>query len=131
MNSGKVRIGFIHFAFLGEESQWAAEASECAADQDKFWEYHDLLFEKQSGENGGAFNKKNLTGFAGEIGLNQQQFAECLDSGKYTSLVSGQTSFAQQLGVQSTPSFIINNQPLVGAQPFEAFQKLIEANLNQ
>jgi protein-disulfide isomerase len=126
-----VRIGFVHFAFLGEESFWAAEASECAADQDKFWEYHDLLFEKQAGENGGAFNKENLVGFAGELGLNQKQFAECLDSGKYTDWVSGQTNFARQLGVQSTPSFIINDQPLVGAQPFEAFQKLIDQNLSQ
>lgn len=131
MNSGKVRIGYVHFAFLGEESQWAAEASECAADQEKFWEYHDLLFEKQAGENGGAFNKENLVGFAEEMGLDQKQFAECLDSGKYSSLVSGQTSFAQQLGVQSTPSFIINDQPLVGAQPFETFQKLIDEILSQ
>jgi protein-disulfide isomerase len=126
-----VRIGYVHFAFLGEESLWAAEASECAADQEKFWEYHDLLFEKQAGENGGAFDKKNLVTFADELGLNQKQFADCLDSGKYTDWVNGQTSFARQLGVQSTPSFIINDQPLVGAQPFEAFQKLIDQNLSQ
>ena len=131
MNSGKVRLGYLHFAFLGEESQWAAEASECAAEQDKFWEYHDLLFARQSGENRGAFSKENLKKFSEEMDLDQKQFAECLDSGKYASLVSGQTSFAQQLGVQSTPSFIVNDQPLVGAQPFEAFQKLIEADLNQ
>ena len=130
MNNGKVRLGYLHFAFLGEESQWAAEASECAAEQDKFWEYHDLLFARQSGENRGAFSKENLKKFAEEMDLDQKQFAECLDSGKYASLVSGQTSFAQQLGVQSTPSFIVNDQPLVGAQPFEAFQKLIEVDLN-
>jgi protein-disulfide isomerase len=131
VNSGKVRLGYIHFAFLGQESQWAAEASECASDQGKFWEFHDLLFEKQSGENQGAFSKDNLKKFAAELSLDQTKFDECLDSGKYTSLVTAQTSFGQQLGVQSTPSFIVNDQPVIGAQPFETFQKLIEADLNQ
>jgi len=131
VNTGKVRLGYVHFAFLGEESQWAAEASECASEQDKFWEYHDLLFEKQSGENQGAFSKDNLKKFAAEMGLDQKKFDDCLDSSKYASVVTGQTSFAQQLGVQSTPSFIVNDQPVIGAQPFESFQKLIEAGIKQ
>lgn len=88
-----------------------------------------MLFEKQSGENQGAFNKDNLKKFATQLGLDQTTFAECLDSGKYTSMVKDQTSFAQQLGVSSTPSFIVNDQPVIGAQPFETFQKLIEAGL--
>lgn len=90
-----------------------------------------MLFEKQSGENRGAFSKENLKEFAGELDLDQEIFDECLDSGKFTSLVSEQTSFGQQLGVQSTPSFIVNDQPVIGAQPFETFQNLIEAGLNQ
>ena len=126
-----MRFGYMHFAFLGPESQWAAEASECAGEQEKFWEYHDLLFEKQSGENQGSFEKENLKKFAAEIDMDETKFGECLDSGKYSNVVTEQTSFAQQLGVQSTPSFIINDQPLIGAQPFEAFQKLIEAGLSQ
>jgi protein-disulfide isomerase len=131
VNTGKVRFGFMHFVFLGDESQWAAEASECAADQDKFWEYHDLLFEKQSGENQGTFVKDNLKKFAADLGLDQKKFDDCLDSGKYTSLVQAQTSFSQQLGVSSTPSFVVNDQPVIGAQPFATFQKLIEAGLSQ
>jgi protein-disulfide isomerase len=115
---------------LGSESQWAAEASECAGDQDAFWPYHDLLFNSQSGENKGAFSKDNLKKFAADLSLDTQSFNECLDSGKYTSLVQQQTSLAQSLGVQSTPAFVINGQALIGAQPYEAFQQVIDQQLS-
>ena len=131
MVTGKVRFGYVHFAFLGDESVLAAQASECAGDQDKFWEYHDLLFNSQSGENKGAFTAENLKKLAGELKLKQADFDTCLDSGKYEELVKSQTSTFQQIGVQSTPSFIINGQALVGAQPFESFQQVIEAELNE
>jgi len=124
-----VRLGYWHVAFLGEESQWAAEASECAADQDKFWEYADKLFASQNGENQGAFNKDNLKQFAADINLDTAAFNECLDSGKYTQAVQEQTGVANQLGVRSTPAFIINGVPVLGAQPFEAFQQVIEEAL--
>lgn len=124
-----MRLGYWHVAFLGEESQWAAEASECAADQDKFWEYHDKLFASQNGENQGAFNKDNLKQFAADIDLDTAAFNECLDSGKYTQAVQEQTGVANQLGVRSTPAFIINGVPVLGAQPFEAFQQVIEEAL--
>lgn len=113
-------------AFLGLESRWAAEASECAAEQGKFWEYHDKLFASHSGENQGAFSKDNLKRFAADLRLDTTKFNACLDSGKFASLVENETTSAQSLGVQSTPSFLINGQPLAGAQPFETFQKIIE-----
>jgi len=121
-----VRIGYWHFAFLGQESQWAAEASECAADQDAFWEYHDYLFDNHGGENQGAFSMDNLKRFAEELGLDTDVFNECLDSGKYTQVVQSETTAGQQLGVQSTPTFLVNGQPVVGAQPFEVFEQVIE-----
>ena len=124
--SGQVRVGYMHFAFLGDESVWAGEASECAADQSKFWEYHDVLFQNQNGENQGAFNKDKLKGFAASIGLNTQSFNNCLDTGKYTSFVMAQTQALQSLGVQSTPTFVLNGQALLGAQEFDAFLKLID-----
>lgn len=129
MNNGQVRLAYIHFAFLGAESQWAAEASECAAEQDAFWEYHDLLYENQNGENRGTFSKDNLKLFAGALGLDEDQFNECLDSGKYTEIVNQEKQIGQQLGVRSTPSFIINGTFVVGAQPFESFQQVIETML--
>jgi len=126
-----VRFGYQHFAFLGPESQRAGEASECAADQDAFWEYHDKLFDSQSGENQGAFNQDNLKRFAVELGIDTQAFDECLDSGKYTSIVLNETQSAQALGVRSTPSFLINGEPLVGAQPFDVFKQYIEAAMGK
>lgn len=119
----------MHFAFLGPESQSAAEAAECAADQDAFWEYHDLLFESQSGENRGAFSNDNLKAFAEQLDLETGQFNECLDSGKFATLVQNETTAARQLGVQSTPAFVINGQAVIGAQPFDVFQQVIEQEL--
>lgn len=126
IQSGKVRFGYFGFAFLGQESNWAAEAAECAADQDKFWEYHDMLYSSQSGENQGAFNKDNLKKFAEGLGLDTSAFNECLDSGKYTQLIQDESSMASSIGVRSTPTFLINGQAVVGAQPFEIFQQTID-----
>ena len=129
MQSGKVRFAYFNFAFLGPESQWAAEAAECAADQNKFWEYHDQLYDSQSGENQGAFSKDNLKKFAKELGLDTSAFNKCLDSGKYTQLIQDESSMASSIGVRSTPTFLINGQALVGAQPFEIFEQTIDSLL--
>ena len=125
IQSGKVRFGYFDFAFLGQESNWAAEAAECAADQNKFWEYHDMLYSSQSGENQGAFNKDNLKKFAKDLKLDTSAFNNCFDSGKYTQLIQDDSNTASSIGVRSTPTFLINGQPLIGAQPFEAFQRVI------
>jgi protein-disulfide isomerase len=122
-------LAYVHFPFLGPESQWAAEASECAADQGAFWEYHDFLYANQNGENKGTFNQENLKQFAGQLGLDEDAFSQCFDSGKYTDIVKQEKQMAQQLGVQSTPTFVINGVPVVGAQPFENFQQVIESIL--
>lgn len=85
------------------------------------------MFESQNGENQGVFNKENLKQFADDLGLDTQSFAQCLDSEKYASLVQSETQTAQSIGVRSTPSFLVNGQPLVGALPFEEFERIIEA----
>ena len=131
MQTGKVRFGYQHFAFLGPESQWAAEASECAADQGAFWAYHDRLFERQAGENQGTFSKENLKQIAVELGLNASAFNECLDLGKYISLVREETARVQALGVSGTPAFLVNGEPFVGLQPFEVFQRIIETQIGE
>jgi protein-disulfide isomerase len=116
-------------AFLGPESVWSAEASECAGDQGAFWAYHDLLYDRLTSENPGAFDRDRLKQFATELGLEAEVFNNCLDSGKYTSLVRTETAMVQSLGVRGTPAFLVNGRPLVGAQPFEAFQQIIETEL--
>ena len=106
---------------LGQVSQWAAEASECAAEQDAFWKYHDYLFEVQIDGSGGIDKKEDLKQFALDLGLDTKTFNECLDSGEYNQLVQTESNIAQQLGVRSTPTFLVNGQPIIGAQPFEVF----------
>lgn len=130
MDTGKVRFGYFNFAFLGEESQWAAEAAECASDQDAYWEFHDYLFSHQNGENQGAFSKENLKGFAADMGLDTATFNSCLDSGKYTQLIKNQSNIARQLGVSSTPTFALNGQGIVGVISFDEFKTKIDALLN-
>lgn len=90
----------------------------------------DLLYARQKGENQGAFSKENLKGFAVELGLDADAFAACLDSSKYTSRVQADTAFARSLGVNGTPAFLVNGRPVIGAQPFETFHTLIEAELS-
>ena len=125
-----MRFGYFNFAILGDESLWSAEAAECAGDQDKFWEFHDYLFSHQNGENKGAFSKDNLKKFATDMKLDTEAFNTCLDSGKYTELITEQHTIGQQLGVQSTPTFAINGQAVVGAQGFDTFKQKIDALLN-
>jgi protein-disulfide isomerase len=130
VDPGKMRFGYFHFVFLGDESQKAAEASECAGDQGKFWEFHDTLFQSQNGENKGAFSEDKIKAMAEKLSLDTAAFNECFDSGKYTDVVNKQVQIARQLGVQSTPSFLVNGTPVVGAQPFEAFKQVIDPLIN-
>lgn len=127
MKTGVVRVGYLHLVFLGQESQWAAEASECADEQAKFWEYHDKLFANQEGENKGAFTKVKLKGFAAGLNLDTTKFNTCVDSGKYASVVQTESQMISGMGVQSTPTFLVNTQVVRGAQPFEVFSQIIEA----
>lgn len=129
VDEGKVQMVFKHFAFLGPESQWAAVASECAADQGKFWEYHDKLYNSQKGENQGAFSKENLITFGDELGLDKTTFADCVNGDKTLDRVQADTQEGQQLGVRGTPNFFVNGRPLSGALPFEQFQQVIEQAL--
>jgi protein-disulfide isomerase len=126
-----VRFGYAHFAFLGPESNWAAEASECADEQGAFWPFHDKLFASQGGENRGVFSKENLKKFAVDLKLNTNVFNACLESGKYAAVVNADTTSLQSFGVESTPTFVINGRPIAGALPFESFQQYIEAERNK
>lgn len=129
IKTGKVKLVYKHAAILGQESFWAGQAAECAADQRKFWEFHDLLFAKQSGENQGAFNKDKLIGFATELKLDIKTFSDCLNNDKTLSRVQQDTAEGQRIGLRGTPHFLINGQALVGAQPFEVFQQAIDQAL--
>jgi protein-disulfide isomerase len=131
VDSGKVNLVYKQWPFLGQESVWAAQAAECAADQGKFWEYHDLLFDKQNGENVGTFTKENLLSYAKELGLDMAKFEPCVKNDETLQRVGIDYNEGRQVGVTSTPTFFINGKPLLGAQPAEAFQAQIDAALGQ
>jgi protein-disulfide isomerase len=106
------------------DAQKASEASECADDQGKFWEYHDVVFANQS-----AIDVDSLKGYAAELGLDTGTFDECLDSGKYEQEVLQDMQDGQAAGASGTPAFFINGQHVSGAQPFSVFQQVIDAAL--
>ena len=127
--TGLVRFDYRHFAFIGPESQRAAEAAECAAEQGAFWPYHDIVFANQQGENRGAFRDEALLAFAEAAGLDPEAFQACLDSGRYRDVVLQESAEARQRGVTGTPTFFINGQKVEGAQPYEVFRRIIETEL--
>jgi protein-disulfide isomerase len=128
---GRVKLVFRHHALIGQESIWAAEASECANEQGKFWDYHDKLFENQHGENQGAFSTDNLKRFAQELGLDTQAFNLCLDSRKYEDLVKAETEDALKNGIQSTPTFVVGEQTVPGLPSYDSLKKVIEGELRK
>jgi len=131
VTDGRVKLVFRHHARIGQESVWAAEASECANEQGRFWDYHDKLFENQHGENQGAFVIDNLKRFAEELGLDTQTFNQCLDSHKYQALVMAETEDALKKGIQSTPTFVIGEQTIPGPGSYDDVKKVIEGELRK
>ena len=122
--TGLVRLEFKQFAFLSQESVWAAEASLCANAQGQFWPYHDMLF-----ANPGQHSQSNLKRYAKELGLDTVAFDNCLDSGEYSQEVQDQLAEGEARGVSSTPTLYINDIELVGARTFEVLEEIIEQEL--
>ncbi len=122
---GKVNLEYRHLPIPSHEfAPKAAEASECAADQGKFWEYHDILFERQS-----SLGENSLKRYAADIGLNTTLFESCLGSGVMSPRVRADAEEAAKARVSSTPTFFINGKKVVGAQPIEQFRKVIDGEL--
>ncbi|MXY42718.1 MAG: DsbA family protein [Dehalococcoidia bacterium] len=126
VETGKIRFVFRHFPFIGPESFRAAEATECAADQNKFWEYHDTVFENWKGVNEGHFSDDNLKLFASNLQLDRAAFDSCLDGRKYLGKVESDIRRGEQLGVQGTPSLFLNGEMLTPSSNEELVQ-LIES----
>ena len=121
----QVSYVFRHFPLsFHENAQKAGEAYECAAEQGKFWEMHNKLFENQS-----DLSVDNYKAWAKELGLNTSIFNDCLDSGKYTDKVKNGLTDGTKYGVQGTPATFINGQLISGAQPYENFKAVIDSLL--
>ncbi len=124
---GKIRLVFRDFPLrMHTNSQKAAEAAECAGEQEKFWEMHDKLFEQ--GVSGGISSFKQ---YAEDIDLDTAEFNDCLDSGKMASEVKKDLKDGKAVGVKGTPAFFINGQLVSGAQPFSVFKQIIDIELEK
>ncbi|TSC94230.1 MAG: putative lipoprotein [Parcubacteria group bacterium Licking1014_1] len=120
---GKVRLVYKHFPLgFHKNAQKAAESSECASEQGKFWEYHDKLFENfQLG-----YSEENFKKWAKDLGLNNGKFNECFDSGKFAQKVKDDQQEGVKKGVNGTPATFINGQLVSGALPYDSFKQIID-----
>lgn len=126
IDKGLVRFVYRPFPLGFKHSQISAIAGYCAADQGKFWEYHDSLFGKMAN-----FEREDLLTIARQVNLNAQKFEACLKSNKHLPAIEKSAKEGAKVGVNSTPTFFINNARLTGAQPYERFQMVIERELKR
>jgi protein-disulfide isomerase len=123
----RVRLVYRHLPLPNHpNARPAAEASACANEQGRFWDYHDRLFANQSKLTG-----PELKQHAADLGLDAAKFNACVDSRKFQKDVDADLDTAQLLGVSGTPHFFINGRPLSGAQPFENFKAIIDEELSR
>ena len=127
VKTGKVKLVYRDFPLnFHTQAQKAAEASECADEQGKFWPMHDKLFNE--GVQGGVEGFKK---YAKDLGLDTGKFNKCLDSGQMAPEVRKDLADGGRYGVSGTPGFFINGVKVVGAQPFQVFEQVIEAELKK
>jgi protein-disulfide isomerase len=125
IDENKLKFVYRHFPLsFHPQAQIAAEASECADEQGKFWEYHDDLFINQNELGRDLYMK-----IAQVHSLDEYEFIKCIDSQKYKQEVVNDFSYGQQVGVSGTPTFFINGVKLVGAQQYDAFKQIIDEEL--
>ena len=135
IETGKAKLVFIDLPFLGRDSPKAAEASYCAEDQGKYWEYHTMLYTFQDGPpDSGWADRDRLNSFAFSLDMNIDEFNECMDSSKYKKRVKANYDESVRNGANSTPTFILISQDGVtekfaGAQPYSVFSATIESML--
>jgi protein-disulfide isomerase len=122
-----VRLVFKDFPLPSHDLAMPAhEAARCAGAQQRYWPYHDRLFKEQP-----RFQRDDLIAYAIDLGLDRDRFTKCLDSHEEEQVVRASLAEGRALGVNSTPTFMVNGTPLVGAHPVEAFRDAIDAALRK
>ncbi len=122
---GRVRLVYKDFPLPSHALAIPAhEAARCAGAQGKYWAYHDLLFRRQP-----HFEREELVAYAIELNLERAGFERCVDDRTYRAAVKADVDEARGLGVRSTPTFLINGKPLIGAHPVENFRAVIDEAL--
>jgi len=124
----RIKVSFRDFPLrqIHPQAQGAAEAGRCAAEQDSFWPYHDVLYGDQS-----KLQMNDLLESAKHIGLDAKRFEACLKSEKYSDAIEQDLNDGIRAGVTGTPAFFINGIFVSGAQPLEVFEQIIEAELSR
>jgi len=130
IETGKVKLVFKDFPLNGPDSVLAAEASFCANDQGKYWDFHNIIYQNWAGEQTGWITRESLDGFASAIDLDVLEFNNCIDAHKYSDKISQQYDFGKEIGIDATPSFLVfNGEKIIkirGNQPLDVFLKTIE-----
>jgi len=130
VETGYVNFIYRDFPLNGEQSILASEASYCAQKQNKFWEYHDILYNNWGGENTGWITENNLLGFAIDAELNLANFSQCLENSEFRQKVLDNEQFGKEIGISATPSFLIFDDNdvyrIIGAQSFEKFEQAFQ-----
>ncbi len=134
IETGKVNLVFIDLPFLGRDSITAAQATYCADDQGKYWEYHETLYNFQEAIDNGWASKDRLVSFAFNLDMNMDEFNDCMDSSKYAKRVKANYDESQRFGAEATPTFLIispdgNMKKITSAQPYSVFSQVIEPML--
>jgi len=129
IDTSKANFYFVDGIFFGDDSLKAAEAAYCAQDQNKFWEYHDILFTNQQEVDNGWANLENLKEYASELNLDLNTFEDCLDSGMYQNKVKSNVLNAEEIGITKAPVFVIfdsdgRHHIIKGGVPFGAFENI-------
>ncbi len=129
VDTGKIRFVYRDFPLtsIHPDAQKAAEAAECADEQGKFWEYHNMLFEKQAEWSGVGVTR--FKQYAADLKLDTKKFNDCLDTGKYEDEVNKDANDAVSAGARGTPATFVNGILVSGAQPYANFKQVIDAEL--
>jgi hypothetical protein len=128
-NGYVIRFRWIDFPLSMHRNTWpASRAAACADEQGKFWEMHDALFQAQDEWNGESTNNPNpiFKRMAGQLGLNQQQFDQCVDTKKYQAKVQAHEQLAEQQHIGATPSFIVGGKIVEGPRPYDEFKSIVD-----
>ena len=135
VNTDKVKIIFKDFTIIGPDSVSAAHFAHCAGEQERFWEYHNILYNNWSGENNGWASNDNLLQYANEIDLDMNELKNCNNENRYKTLIESSNSDARSLGLTGTPAFFViangNAQKIHGAQPYDVFENVFETLLEK
>jgi len=130
--TGQLGLVYRDFAFLGPESIDAAVGARCAAQQNRFWQYHDYLFANQQGENRGAFSPARLTAIAEAVGLEMDEYDACVADPAQRQAVLDERAAASSEGIASTPTLVIDGQPpIVGVPDYADLRQVLDGLLEQ